>query len=280
MRIFGRCAQFVLKSMSHRILIASLLLTTFLGLVGCQNKSNETLTEDTSGQVVEHDRYDSLYGRPLIVLVEANPWLMVIGSDMPTFAMYEKGQIIYKRVDGRLAKIFEVTLTTNELQLLIDKLVPSDDINDLDDFIEASDATDQPSTTLMLNYSKRKSITVYGHLGANSEDRESVPDDFLALYDSLKSYRNKAAIEWQPKQIEIMFWDYDYAPNKRPWIKNFPDLNSQTTIKVDGNFYRVYIDQKDFDEFKKYYKSMGEKEAVEINGRKMAISYRFPFPSM
>lgn len=77
-----------------------------------------------------------------------------------------------------------------------------------------------------------------------------------------------------------MFWDYDYAPKKRPWIKDFPDLNSPTTINGDSNFYRVYIDRKHFDEFKKYYKSMGEKEAVEINGRKMAMSYRLPFPGM
>lgn len=266
--------------MNHRILSMNFILAVFCGLLGCQSKSAETLREDTSEQINGQDRYDSLYGRPLIVLVEANPWLTVIGSDVPTFAMYERGQIIYKTVDDRSAKIFEVTLTTNEIQLLIDKLVPSDDINDLDDYIEASDATDQPSTTLMLNYSKRKAITVYGHLGANSEDRESVPDDFLALYDSLKSYRSKAAREWQPKQIEVMFWGYDYAPNKRPWIKDFPDLNSPTTIKVDSNFYRVYIDQEHFDEFKKYYKSMGEKEAVEINGRKMAISYRLPFSSM
>jgi hypothetical protein len=275
-----RWAQFGLKSMNHRILIVRLLLATFLGLLGCQNKSNETLTEDNSGQAIEHDRYDSLYGRPLIVLVEANPWPTVIGSDVPTFAMYEKGQIIYKTIEDRSARIFEVVLPTNELQLLIDKLVPSDDINDIDDYIETSDATDQPSTTIMLNYPKEKTITVYGHLGANSEDRESVPDDFLALYDSIKSYRNKAAIEWQPKQLEIMFWEYDYAPIKRPWIEKFPDLNSSTTIKVDSNFYRVYIDRKDFDEFKKYYKSMGEKQAVEINGRKMAMSYRLPFPSM
>lgn len=231
-------------------------------------------------QFNRHDRYDSLYGRPLIVLVEANPWLMVIGSDVPTFAMYEKGQIIYKTVDDRMAKIFEVTLTANELAQLIAKLVPSDDIHDLDDYIEASDATDQPTTTIMLDYSKRKEVTVYGHLGANSEDRESVPDDFLTLYDSLKAYRSTVATEWQPKQIEIMFWDYNYAPNKRPWIKDFPDLNSPTTIKVDSNFYRVYIHPGQFDEFTKYYKSMGEKEAVEINGRKMSMRYRLPFPSM
>ena len=32
------------------------------------------------------------YGQPVVVLVETNPWLMVIGSDVPTFAHYENSQ--------------------------------------------------------------------------------------------------------------------------------------------------------------------------------------------
>ena len=37
------------------------------------------------------------YGQPIVVLVETDPWLMVIGSDVPTFALYENGQIITKK---------------------------------------------------------------------------------------------------------------------------------------------------------------------------------------
>ena len=77
-----------------------------------------------------------------------------------------------------------------------------------------------------------------------------------------------------------MFWDYRDAPNKRAWIKDFPDLNSPTTFTRDSSFYRVYIGQEHFDEFRKYYKSMGQQQAVEINGRIMSMSYRYPFPGM
>lgn len=85
---------------------------------------------------------------------------------------------------------------------------------------------------------------------------------------------------WLPNKIEVMLWDYNYAPNKRPWPENFPDLNSPSTIKFNDNTYSVFIDKADFDKFKKYYLSMGEKEAVEINNRKMAISYGLPFPNL
>jgi hypothetical protein len=38
-------------------------------------------------------RFDKTYGNPVIVFTEVNPRLLVIGSDVPAFALYEKGQI-------------------------------------------------------------------------------------------------------------------------------------------------------------------------------------------
>jgi hypothetical protein len=35
--------------------------------------------------------FNDKYGQPIIVLIETDPWLMVIGSDVPTFALYENG---------------------------------------------------------------------------------------------------------------------------------------------------------------------------------------------
>ena len=34
--------------------------------------------------------------RPLVVLLEFDPWQMVIGSDVPTFVLYDDGTIIYR----------------------------------------------------------------------------------------------------------------------------------------------------------------------------------------
>ena len=42
--------------------------------------------------------YNEKYGQPIVVLIETDPWLMVIGSDVPTFSLYENGQIIYKKI--------------------------------------------------------------------------------------------------------------------------------------------------------------------------------------
>ncbi len=223
---------------------------------------------------------DNTYGKPLIVLTETDPWLMVIGSDVPSFALYEKGQIIYKSAENSRLKIYEITLTQEELQKVIQSFTISEAFYKLKDDIVASSWTDQPTNILTVNLKQTKTVYVYGRLSDKGEAREKTPKEFLSVYDNIKKFKINRAKEWLPKNIEVMFWDYNYALNKRPWIKGFPDLNSPTTIKFDNDTYSVFIDNDKFDEFKIYYSSMGEQEAVEINGRKMAISYRFPFPNL
>ena len=36
--------------------------------------------------------------KPVIVLIQTDPWKMVIGSDTPFLAVYESGRIIYYKV--------------------------------------------------------------------------------------------------------------------------------------------------------------------------------------
>jgi len=225
-------------------------------------------------------QYDSTYGKPLIVLFETDPWAMVIGSDVPSFALYENGQIIYKKIENKQLTLYEVKLSKSELQNVIKSFDITDSIYKLPNYIKASSWTDQPSNELILNFDSAKIICVYGRIGKNSEVRTATPIPFLTIYDNVIKYKSDSAKTWLPNKIEVMFWDYSYAPNKRPWIKGLPDLNSPSTIKRDDDMYSVYIDKNDFDKFKKYYSSMGEKQAVEINGKKMAINYRLPYPNI
>lgn len=225
-------------------------------------------------------QYDRTYGKPLIVLIETDPWAMVIGSDVPSFALYENGQIIYQKVENKRLKIYEVSISKTELQNVIKALGINDGVYKLPNNVDASFKTDQPSNELILNFDSTKVISVYGRLDGDSAARIKTPELFLTIYDNIRKFKSDSAKEWLPDKIEVMFWDYNYAPKKRPWIKGFPDLNSPATVKRGNDMYSVYIDKKDYSAFKKFYLSMGEKQAVEINGRKMAISYRLPFPNL
>jgi hypothetical protein len=222
---------------------------------------------------------DETYGKPLVVLTETNPWLMVAGSDTPSFVLYEKGRVIYKAFKKKHLKIYEATLTGQELRELIKSLSVTDEFYKLNDNITASDWTDQPTTILTINLDRSKKIEVYGNISSN-ESRQKTPAAFLSVYDKIKKFKGSNAKEWVPKKIEVLFWDYNYAPKKRPWIKGFPDLNSPTTTKFGNDSYSVFIEGDKLGQLKKYISSMAEKEAVEINGQKMAVSYRLRFPNV
>jgi hypothetical protein len=221
------------------------------------------------------------YGSPIIVLTEKNPWLRVVGSDVPNFVLYEKGQIIYKKIKKDTVEYKQLKLDPIQTQNFILDLGIQDALFRLSDHISASGATDQPTNELILNFDTLKIITVYGMLREKTaKGRLQTPKAFIDIYDKLINYDTSIAVAWVPKQIEIMAWNYGHSVISRPWPKGWPDLHSATTVKRTPDMYSIYIDRKYFSDFRKYFGSMKEKESVDIDGKKMAIYYRFPFPNI
>lgn len=225
---------------------------------------------------------NNIYGKPLVVLTETDPWLMVIGSDSPSFALYENGQLIFKKKQGNTAKYFEVKKEKAELQNLMSSLGISVALAKLPKYINASNATDQPTTTIFLNTDSLQEISVYGRISSKkSEARKETPAVFLTAYDSIINFNEASATEWLPENIEILA--YTYANSKEEplsWKKEWNDIHSKTTIKRDEGLYSLYLDKKYFKDFIKFLKSLRQKQAVLINGKKYALSYRFPFPNI
>jgi hypothetical protein len=73
---------------------------------------------------------------------------------------------------------------------------------------------------------------------------------------------------------------YEYSICYFEWSERCELFQAKTLETGEGTMYSVYIDIKDKAKFMEYYSFLGEKEAVEINGKKMSISYRFPFPNI
>lgn len=222
---------------------------------------------------------DTVYGEPVVVLTVTNPWLMVIGSDVPSFALYEQGQVIYSKVVDQHRKFFEAVLTAAERDALLAQLdLPA--LAELPREIEAVQATDQPDNIIYARQADSAiTRTVYGYL-TEGEGRKHTPKAFLRAYELLLNYTNDRAVEWIPRSIELMVWDYDYAPNSRPWPADWPDLHSATTIERSNGMYSIYLPRERMDELRQYLREGKEKEAVVINERKMTVSVRFPFPNL
>ncbi|MEO8147342.1 MAG: hypothetical protein ABI723_06885 [Bacteroidia bacterium] len=236
-------------------------------------------------------QYDSTYGKPLIVLSEASGWPKA-ETDVPSFALYENGQIIYKQIENKHLRIYEVTLSKIALQNVIQLLGITDTVYKLPNNITAGSWSCMPINWLIINFDSTKIIRVYGGIENDSEARANTPKQFLTVYDNIKKYKSDSANEWLPDKIEVNFSRYPppieippffgiyWTTNKRPWIPGFPDLHSPTTVKRRGGIYYVYIDKKDYGAFKTYYSSMEKNQAVEINGKKMFIGYRLAFPNL
>jgi hypothetical protein len=226
--------------------------------------------------------FNEKYGQPIVVLIETDPWLMVIGSDVPTFALYENGQIIYRKVVDKKWRYFEVTNDRETTQKIIKSFGITDSLMKQQDYINASSWTDQPTNILLLNFDTLRQIGVYGQLRAGkSEARQKTPKDFLTVYDHLIDFEVNSAKEWLPDTFEVMATRYSYSPEKPlKWNKEWSDINSNTTVKRSEDLYSIYLDRKYFDEFLKLLRSLKQKQAVEINGEKYSLSYRLPFPNL
>lgn len=250
-----------------------LILIIFISLSGCRQTNKATTEESLQQSLRSVGRdYDREYGRPLIVLFDN-------GTMVPTFALYEKGRIIYRISDNDSINFFEAHLTQVEFDKFIQSMGSLTDFYELEDDIIASDVKSDAVSTIILNIDEKKEVIVSGNLD-DIDVRFHTPYAFKRILDRTKSYRNDSATIWEPQIVQVDFYDYNNARSKRPWIKEFPDLNSSTTVKHYEKSYSVFLDYSDYDEFMKYYNSMGDREAVEINGRMMAISYRLPFPNI
>jgi len=226
-------------------------------------------------------QWDKEYGKPLVILIETNPWLMVIGSDVPTIVIYESGNVVYKRIEKGKMEYYSVKLDSLQTDQLISDLGITENFLDLPEYINASDWTDQPTNELILNYDTAIVRKVYGNLRDDNEDRKRTPTEFLTVYDNLIKYKSENEEHWLPDYIEIMLTDYSYSPEKPiKWPKEWPDLNNETTISRNEFLYSVYIPKSEFQKFTELRSKLKKKQAVELNGKKFSVSYRLPFPNL
>jgi hypothetical protein len=227
--------------------------------------------------------------RPIAVLLTTDPWLMVIGSDTPWFALYDDGLVIYleQTAKGRYthmaARLPPTELASVKAKLLsfIAEPVPKE--------INARPGwTDQPESRFFLDVDGHRLVTyVYG-LGtpANSEEEllaggkaaDVLPDSIKDLHQYLSEFRVATATKWIPDQIEVMIWDYSRAPDASiQWPAHWPGLSDPTTRKRRDD-YSMFLPGKEEDALVAFLATRKERGAIEIDGKKWAASYRPVFP--
>jgi hypothetical protein len=210
---------------------------------------------------------------PLIVLIESDPWAMVLGSDSPSFAMYEDGTVIRRIGDG----FTKGHLTPAQQSAFIEALKPTA----LRRWYGRSLAlfvTDQPDQDLLFYTEKEPLfVSVYGSLDT-ADVRAVVAPEIVDAYDKIKGF--KATGEpWLPDFIEVMISPYEYAPDASiKWPADFPSLDDPNTIRRGDDQMSLFVPSARYDQLRTFLKGRKERGAVEIGGKKWSAHLRFPFP--
>ena len=229
---------------------------------------------------------------PIFVLVEYDPWQMVIGSDSPTFALYDNGFVIFSK-EGNQRQYYSVSLQGQTRDDLIHGLIP-ENLTTFKNYYELSHWTDQPTT---LFYFKHFQMKVYGDI-RNPDDEELIdgflddmdeddsdllkdlPDEILNTFNTAISFDHHEALEWVPEMLEVMVWPYENAPDPSiKWPEHWPDLDDDKTVKRGKESYSVFLPSKFHLDLIDFLNTRKPKGAVKINHKKMIVTFRFPFPS-
>ncbi|WP_293701209.1 MULTISPECIES: hypothetical protein [unclassified Sphingopyxis] len=211
---------------------------------------------------------------PLVVLLETDPWASVMGSDSPTFALYEDGTVIQKSTNGFVT----TRLDKPEIDQLLDRLdLPS--LSRSYGRFDAADATDQPEQNLLIYRTARPIfVSVYGSL-EDKAVRAQVPLEVNHAYDVLAQFKHPKGREWLPENIEVMIWPYEHAPEPSlNWPEKWPGLNDAKTVRRGGDSFSIFMPSTKLADLRAFFERRNERGAFEIDGQKWSASIRFPFP--
>jgi len=269
--------------MTRKPLVAMSLFAAFSWIGGCGGPAvpgQATLVKADRSRTAFFDRPVALAAArtssrpyPLIVMLTTDPWLMVVGSDSPTFALYSDGTAIFRTRAGlKTAKLNQ----TEQADLV--HAFDNPDLAALAGGYEVADATDQPDNRLLVYGSKVPFyISVYGSLD-DKVVRAKLPRAITEVFDRLRTFHVSDARAWLPDKVEVMAWPYEYAPDQSIiWPQNWPNLNDPTTRKRDDS-YSLYLSSSELPALTAFLARRKEKGAVEIDGKKFAMSIRLPFP--
>lgn len=209
---------------------------------------------------------------------------MVIGSDSPTFALYSDGLVIFR--DESYA-YHSIQLDAQQKDALLAEIAP-ESILGLKEHYQTSLSFDLPTNELYVWIDgKQKRVDVYGVLRSDTNgqrfdewaDRlEKPPEAYLRAFDAIVNFAPEASA-WLPDRIEVMIWPFEYSREEPLALPaDWPPFES-TERAINSELRRLYLPTSEFPRLQRLVEERSPRQAVELGGRKWAISYRLPFPN-
>jgi hypothetical protein len=179
---------------------------------------------------------------PAVVLYERNPWLMAVGTDFPTVALWRDGLIVFIHEAGEKLEVRQANISPTEAARIIGEVgswtrgVPA-----YTEVFAGSDATtveivihDGDSWRVADVYGlSRDGVpapvefvmtgSAAGTIVEHPEQAPKVPGRFMDAYRTLLAVRPKDSGPFEPTDIEVLFWGFDNAEGEPvPWPTDVP----------------------------------------------------------
>jgi len=217
---------------------------------------------------------NTIYGKPLVILSEYF-FGYCEGMELPLFALYENGQIIYrKETKNEKVDYFEVLLNNFEKNNFINTLPFRNIYNIKEKTIDASEGwTDSPMSILELNINDYKKVRIDG------EKEKYIPKDYLLIYNELKNYKNKNACKWYPDSICVMFNEPFPDKKSKKWPENFPRINLNAK-RDDRNNLPLVLEKKYLKKYFKFYNSLTTFQNIEFENNLYSFHHKMEYPNI
>ncbi|MDC0740091.1 hypothetical protein [Polyangium mundeleinium] len=232
--------------------------------------------------LVEFEGLAKLDHKPLAVLRERNPWLMVLGSDVPTIVVYEDGLVVYHKLVGDKAEALTVNVGAEAARKLVEELATAEFMA-LPAQISVTDATDQPRVGIALRqgsqwkYASVEGITRNGK--ATAGETGVAPAVFVRAYQRLANFHAPGATPWAPETIEIMLWDFSHARTPPlPWPAGIPAPPADVKAPKEG-VYHHHVPGRHEAATRAFIASLEQSQGVSVGGASASIGVRRVVPS-
>ncbi len=238
-------------------------------------------------------KFDPYVGpKPILIYVETDPWAITGRGALPRIAIYENGDAIYSTSKSDSLVYRVIRLSPAELDSVHGHLAPIFANPELERSYDLFPwADDRPSTLRYMCTEDTSRAVVIRGLTCRGLMRSGVynPDSSFdkSAYLSVELYSFHKWLceldlhggrEWLPKYVEVLLWAYSYAPDSSIyWPKEWPGLTSSRAVK-QGDIYSIFLDVAQLPKLRSLLASRKERGAIEIEGKKMSVSYRYAFP--
>ncbi len=226
---------------------------------------------------------DGLTHKPLAVLWQMNPWLMVIGSDVPTVVVYDDGLVVMQRIARHSVSRIQGQLAPADARALAARIDAG--LAKSPHHSSANLATDQPTVDILVQSgglwreASCYGLSADGVSSTRGSSGSEAPVGFVTAFKALLSVKPSGEKSWVPDQIEIMLWGNDGAPRATPWPTDVPAPAASITPPPPGSGVIKHVVAGKYEPALKAYLSANSGRGVRLNGHTWALRYRVRVPS-